>query len=68
MSDAETLATIAEIASTHSVVLCPHSATAVFAALGPFRHLTEGKLTVCVQTAHTAKFEETIRRATGLCV
>jgi threonine synthase len=48
------------------VFLCPHSATAVFAATGPFREVTSpASITLCVLTAHPAKFEETVRRATG---
>lgn len=65
VSDAETLATIAEIADAHNVVLCPHSATALFAALHPFKALSQATTTVCVLTAHPAKFEETVRRAIG---
>lgn len=65
VSDAETLATIAEISAVHDVVLCPHSATAIFAALRPFQALSAATPTVCVLTAHPAKFEETVRKAIG---
>lgn len=74
VSDAETLQTIAEVDKEHGIVLCPHSATAVYAALHPFRGQLRGPVTaaaaafaptVCVLTAHPSKFEETVRRAIG---
>jgi threonine synthase len=65
VSDAETLKTIAELDQAHGIVLCPHSATAVFAALHPFRAQLGATPTVCVLTAHPAKFEKTVRRAIG---
>lgn len=65
VSDAQTLEAMANAAEAHNIILCPHSATAVFAALHPFRALIAGTPTVCVLTAHPAKFEETVRKAIG---
>lgn len=65
VSDAETLATIKEVDEQHNMVLCPHSATSVFAALHPFKALAATTLTVCVLTAHPSKFEEAVQRAIG---
>jgi threonine synthase len=65
VSDAETLATIKEIDEKHNFVLCPHSATSVYAALHPFREMSAATLTVCVLTAHPSKFEEAVQRAIG---
>ena len=66
VSDADTLATIASVANEHGVVLCPHSAIAVYAGMHTFKDLTDkSTATVCVLTAHPAKFEETIRKAIG---
>ncbi len=62
----DTRETLAEIARTHEEtgeVLCPHTATAAFAA----RHIDSGggPPVVIIATAHPAKFPEAIGRALG---
>ena len=66
VSDQDTLATINNIKLKYNILLCPHSATGVYAALNPFQELLlKSNPSICVLTAHPAKFEETIYRATG---
>ena len=72
-----------DVHERHQYTLCPHSATAVFAAASPrlqaqLRETTTGTQLraagagsrradrqVCVLTAHPAKFEDAVKRATG---
>lgn len=65
VSDLDTLVTIKNFHSAHNIVLCPHSAVGVYAALGPFKGLTQTVTTICVLTAHPAKFESAVVKALG---
>lgn len=83
VSDEDTIATMRDVHERHQYTLCPHSATAVFAAASPrlqaqLRETTTGTQLraagagsrradrqVCVLTAHPAKFEDAVKRATG---
>ncbi len=56
-----TLATIGEVWREHGYLLDPHTAVGVAAA----RQLRTGPRTVCLATAHPAKFPQAIQRATG---
>jgi threonine synthase len=58
VSDEETLEQIRETHARDGYVLCPHSAIGVRAAAG-------GTDTVCLATAHPAKFNEAVARAIG---
>ena len=58
----ETLATIRHYAGQHGVILDPHTAVAVAVAE---RLAAPDEPTICLATAHPAKFPEAIRRATG---
>ena len=57
---AETLATIKEYNEKYSYVLCPHSAVGV-AAISQLSLVSAA--TVCLATAHEAKFPDAVRRA-----
>jgi threonine synthase len=59
---ATTLSTIREFRERHGYLLDPHSAVGVYVA-GPFVNAEEP--TICLATAHPAKFGQTIRDATG---
>lgn len=62
IDDSETLNTITSCYTKHNILLCPHSAIGVAAAL----HMnSDHKLypTCCILTAHPAKFESIIERA-----
>ena len=78
VTDKEVLETIRDMESRHNCKLCPHSATAVFAATNVFNSQVNhnhgegaGAFTtmpvpaICVLTAHPAKFEDTYVLATG---
>ena len=58
----QTLATIRRQYERHGVVLDPHTAVGVAVAE---RHLDPAAPTICLATAHPAKFPEAIRRALG---
>jgi threonine synthase len=63
VSEDETLATIREVYERHGYLLDPHSAVGYRAArLSPG---AEEVPTICMATAHPAKFGDAIRRATG---
>jgi threonine synthase len=57
-----TLATIREFRQRHGYLLDPHSAVGVHAALA---NLDPAAPTICLATAHPAKFGDAIRRALG---
>ena len=63
VSDEETLATMRSMWEQSGYCLCPHSATAVFAA-DKFAAQLSDKV-VCVLTAHPAKFEDAVQAAIG---
>jgi threonine synthase len=80
VSDEQTLTTIQQFYTKYQFILCPHSATAVYGALGPFvsSSATESSLSlvvaaaaatarpmVAVLTAHPDKFASTIETALG---
>jgi threonine synthase len=58
VSDPETLAQIRETYESSGYILCPHTAVGVRAARGQ-------PDTVCLATAHPAKFNEAVRAAIG---
>lgn len=58
----DTLATIRRYYEEFGYVLDPHTAVGVHVAE---QHLRRGEPTICLATAHPAKFSEAIRRATG---
>lgn len=60
--DDETLATIRDFYARHRYLLDPHSAVAVHVAR---RHADPQLPTLCLATAHPAKFPDAILRATG---
>lgn len=59
--ETETLATIAAWYERHGVVLDPHTAVGVAVAT----RIGSEQPTVCLATAHPAKFPDAVRRATG---
>ena len=59
---ADTLATIRKYHELYHYLLDPHTAVGVHVAE---QHLQAGEPTVCLATAHPAKFSEAIREATG---
>ena len=68
VSDEQTIEAIAMIHESHQILLCPHSATAVYAVLYPFRdRIAEehAATTISVITAHPCKFEKAIVKAVG---
>jgi threonine synthase len=58
----DTLAAIRDTYATTGVVLDPHTAVGVSVAL---RHLSDEAPTICLATAHPAKFPDAVRRAIG---
>ena len=68
VSDEQTIEAIAMIHESHQILLCPHSATAVYAVLHPFRDRIKEEhaaTTISVITAHPCKFERAIVKAVG---
>jgi threonine synthase len=63
VSDQETILTMRGVWQESRYCLCPHSATAVFAADKFADQL--GSKVVCVLTAHPAKFEDAVQEAIG---
>ena len=59
---ADTLATIRRYFERHDYLLDPHTAVGVHVAE---QHLDPGAPTICLATAHPAKFSAAIRQATG---
>lgn len=59
---ADTLATIRRYDRDHGYLLDPHTAVGVHVAE---QHLEPGVPTICLATAHPAKFSQAIREATG---
>ena len=59
---ADTLATIRRYDRDHGYLLDPHTAVGVHVAE---QHLAPGAPTICLATAHPAKFSQAIREATG---
>lgn len=59
---ADTLATIRRYDRDHRYLLDPHTAVGVHVAE---QHLVKGVPTICLATAHPAKFSQAIREATG---
>lgn len=62
VSEEATLKTIRCFKQAHDYTLDPHTAVGVHAAL---EHRTEGVPMVCLATAHPAKFEKAVAKATG---
>lgn len=60
---ADTLATIRKYHELYHYLLDPHTAVGVHVAE---QHLKAGEPTVCLATAHPAKFSKAIREATGM--
>ena len=68
VSDEKTIEMISLIQSSYQILLCPHSATAVYAAIIPFHaQIVEEKAvtTISIITAHPCKFESAIVKAIG---
>ena len=70
VSDENTLNTMKSFYEINNILLCPHSAIGIYAATNIFPYLTQNKneTLICVLTAHPAKFEETVHKATGKSV
>lgn len=65
VSDEQTLSTIRKVKNQYGILLCPHSAVGVYVGQNKFETIIEENATVCVLTAHPAKFEEAVKEATG---
>lgn len=65
VSDEDTLSTIKSFYGQHQFVLCPHSAIGVHAALVPFKESLRATTSICVLTAHPAKFESAVVKSLG---
>lgn len=79
VSDEQTLSTIRDVYEKYNVMLCPHSAIAVYAARTVYPNLVPSAATpkgtistpvtsapaICVLTAHPAKFQACMQRAIG---
>eukprot|EP00039_Didymoeca_costata_P005762 m.84378 g.84378 ORF g.84378 m.84378 type:complete len:476 (-) comp12963_c0_seq4:128-1555(-) len=63
VSDKEIMSAMTHTWNTHKYLLCPHSACAVQARLTIAKEIPEP--CVCVLTANPAKFESTVKEATG---
>ncbi len=63
VTEAETLATIADFREKTGYLLDPHTAVGVHAAL---ECIGKGETPVCLATAHPAKFGEAVEKATGI--
>jgi threonine synthase len=64
VDDRQVLDTIREVHDRHGVLVDPHTAVGIAAALSQ-RTSTEVPM-VCVATAHPAKFPDAVERATGI--
>jgi threonine synthase len=60
--DDQAVATIGEVYKAHGYLADPHTAVGIRVAS---RHLVPGEPTICLATAHPAKFGQAVLRATG---